>query len=230
MMRRRRDDRGMTLVETLVAMILLTVVVGLATGSLIVALDKQSNVRQSTEDTTSTQNAVELMSRVVRQGVYPTGSSTTSSIVQSGSSPTQLIVDSRLSSTASANQNQMTSTITQYTFYVSGTTMFWKQGTVTCNGATCTVGTQTTPKVLIRGVRTTTAACPANTAYTDGPFHYVTLDATGAVVSPAWGTPTAAQLNSIYYVTVNLFTEVATGPHAPACTSLADYVQLRNKS
>lgn len=229
-MHAQRDDRGMTLVELLISMILLTIVVGLASGALIVAIDKQSNVSQSTTSATTTQNAVELLGRVARQGVYPTTSSTTSSIIQSGSSPTQLIVDSRLSSTASANANSLPSTVTQYTFYLSGTTLYWKQGTVTCNGATCTVGTQTTPKVLITGVRTSTSDCPANTAFTDGPFHFMTLDATGAAANLSTTTPTTlAQLNSIYYVTLNIYTAAKTGPQAPACQLLSDNVQLRNK-
>lgn len=230
-MRRLRNDRGMTLVESLMAMMMLTIVVGLASGALITALDKQSNVSQSTDTAVSTQNAMEVLSRVVRQGVYPTGSSTTSSIVQSGSSPTQLIVDSRLSSTASASQNSLPTAVTQYTFYVSGTTLYWKQASVSCAGATCTVGTQSTPKVLIRGVRTTTASCPANTAYTDGPFHFMTVDSTGAAVNLSTTTPTTlTQLNSIYYVTLHFYTAAKTGPQAPACQLLSDYVQLRNKA
>jgi prepilin-type N-terminal cleavage/methylation domain-containing protein len=224
-----RSDDGMTLVELLVSMILLTIVVGLATGALIVVLDKQSRVSQASDAAQQNQTAMELLSRVVRQGVYPTGSSTTSTIIQPNSSTNQLVVDSRLSSTQGASLTSLPSTSTQYTFYVSGSTLYWKKATVTCTAGSCTPGTNSTPKPLIRGVRNNSgpSVCPTNGS-TDGPFHYVYLDANSSPVTVS--APTSAQLGTIAYVTVNLFTQTRTGPAKPSCTLLSDYIELRNKA
>src|SRR4051812_5083709 len=66
-----RTDEGTTLIELLVATILLTIVIGLATGAIIVALDRQSNITQSTSAITTNQTGMELMTRLLRQAVYP---------------------------------------------------------------------------------------------------------------------------------------------------------------
>src|SRR3954462_3047316 len=111
LMRRRQPptDTGMTLVELLVAMVLLTVVIGLSTGSLIFVLGKQSNISQSSDAANQTQTGMELLTRVIRQGVYPTGSSSTSTIIQTATA-TQLVITSRLSDSSSLTASQLTST------------------------------------------------------------------------------------------------------------------------
>jgi prepilin-type N-terminal cleavage/methylation domain-containing protein len=233
-----RSDKGMTLVELLVSTMLLTIVIGLATGALIVVLDKQSNISQASDAANQNQTAMELLSRVIRQGVYPTGSSTTSTIIQSGSSTNQLVITSRLSSTSDGNDAAGTTTarlgaqISKYTFTLTGTTLSWQKADLSsCTSSTCTYGTATAQKVLIRGVRNSSgaSACSTNSS-TDGPFHYVTLDASSNPVSPALSTPASSALGTIAYVTVNLFTQTQTGPQKPSCTLLSDYVELRNKS
>ena len=234
----RRSDQGMTLVELLVSMMLLTIVIGLATGSLIMVLGRQSNISQASDASQQNQTGMELLSRVIRQGVYPTGSSATSTIIQSGSTTNQLIVTSRLSSTSSGTSTQGTTSsqlgtqISKYTFTLSGTTLSWqKADLVSCSGSTCTYGTASTSKVLMRGVQNNggTSVCSGNSS-TDGPFHYVYLDTSSNPVSPALSTPTAAQVGTIAYVTVNFYTQTQTGSQKPSCTLLSDYVELRNKS
>jgi len=233
-MRRERGDRGMTLVETLIAAILLIIVIGLSTGSMMFALGKQSNISQSTDAATQTQNGVELLGRVIRQGVYPTGSSKNSSIIQTATA-TQLVVTSRLSNSYSITASQMNTQVRQYTFTLTGTTLYWQQADlVSCTGAgVCTYGTPTAQKVLIKGVRNTSgaSACSGNTSWSDGPFHYVTQDATTGVPNAAAAPITGAtNLNLIGYVQLNFFTQTQTGTQAPACVPLSDYVQLRNKA
>jgi len=233
-LRRARGDRGMTLVETLIAAVLLVIVIGLSTGSLMFALGKQSNISQATDAATQTQNAMELVSRVIRQGVYP-ASSTNSTIIQTAT-PTQLVVTSRLSNSYSVNPSQMDTAKMQYTFTLTGTTLVWQQATVSCTGAgVCTYGTPSAQKVLIRGVRNTSgaSACSGNTSWSDGPFHYVTLNATTGVPDQTGvgaGTVTGTDLNRIGFVQLNFFTQTQTGIQRPACTPLSDYVELRNKA
>src|SRR4051794_29204389 len=109
LLRRRQHaaDEGMTLVELLVAMMLLTIVVGLSTGSLIFVLGKQSNIAQSSDAASQTQTGMELLSRVIRQAALPTGASATSTIIQTASA-TQLVLTSRLSDSSSLGASQMT--------------------------------------------------------------------------------------------------------------------------
>lgn len=231
LMRRRRAaapaDAGMTLVELLISMVLLTTVVALATGFLTVALDKNSNLSQASVANQNNQTGMETLTRIIRQAVYPTGWTTNNpTIIQSGSSPTTLIVTSRLTSTTAGDL-----IVRKYTFTLSGTTLYWQQADlVSCTtSGTCTYGTSSVQRPLIRGVQTSGTVCPVNTANTDGPFHYVYLDATGAPVSPPLATPSTTQLPTISYVTINLYTKTQTGPSAPACMPLTDYVELRNK-
>lgn len=226
-----RSEQGMTLVELLISMMLLTIVIGLATGALILVLDKQSNIGQASDAATQNQTAMELLSRVIRQGVYPSGSSATSTIVQSGSSTNQLIITSRLSGTSEANASQLNTQVSKYTFTLTGTTLYWQKADLVSCSPTCTYGTATAQKALIRGVQNNygSSVCSTNSS-TDGPFHYVKLDASSNPVSPAISTPAAADLGSIAYVTVNLFTQTQTGPQKPSCTLLSDYIDMRNKS
>lgn len=233
-------DEGMTLVELLVAMVLLTVVIGLSTGSLIFVLGKQSNVAQSSDAAQQTQTGMELLSRVIRQGVYPSGSSATSTIIQTATA-TQLKITSRLSDSSALSASQLTSTRVQYTFTLTGTTLYWQQASVSCVGGTCTYGTPSAQKALIRGVRNTSGATACggamSTAEQEGPFHYVILNKTTGVPNAALATVAGTDPNTpdtyiggIAYVTVSLFTQTQTGPQAPSCTRLSDYVQLRNKT
>lgn len=238
--RRRRSpaDAGMSLVEVLVAAVLLTVVIGLATSFLMVALRKQSSLAQGSTAATSNQNGLETLTRVIRQGVYPTGSSLTSSVIQTATAK-KLVVTSRLSSTgtALAAPTLMNTPVKQYTFQLTGTTLYWQQAGVTCT-TTCTYGTPSALKPLITGVQTSSAVCPNNTSFTDGPFHYATQDpVTGVMSVPAAPVPDVSlaqtppnTLGSIVYVSVNLFTRQATGPDTPGCNALSSYIQLRNKA
>jgi hypothetical protein len=236
--RRMSSDEGMTLVETLMATTILLTVIALSTGFLTYALGKQSNLGQASNASTSNQTGMETLTRVIRQGVYPSGSSTNSTIIQQAS-PNQLVVISRLSSTADAIAGAAASTyVYRYTFTLSGTTLYWQQEKLqSCTNATpavCTYDPPAPQKVLIRGVQNLqgATACPANTTFTDGPFRYVTLDPlTGAPVNPVSSVATTqAALNAVSYVTINLFTQTQTGSQRPACLPLTDYVQLRNRA
>src|SRR4051794_38918656 len=94
---RRQDasDRGMTLVELLVSMMLLTIVIGLATGLLINGMNRQSNIGQSTDAMNTNQNGMELMTRLLRQAVYPNTSSNSAALpIISSATPTQIVFTS----------------------------------------------------------------------------------------------------------------------------------------
>ena len=225
----RRSEQGMTLVETLVAMMLLTIVVGLATGSLILVLGKNANVSQASDAARQNQTAMELLSRVVRQGVYPSGSSKTSTIVQSGSNTNTLIVVSRLSGTSSVSTQ-----VSKFTFTVSGTTLYWQKADLVAGSCstTCSYGTATAQKALIRGIRNASGSsvCPTNTS-TDGPFHYAYISSsTGLPVTTTDPTVSPASLGTIVYVTVNFYTQTQTSSQKPSCTLLSDFIDFRNKT
>jgi type II secretory pathway pseudopilin PulG len=242
--RARGRDQGMTLVELLIASTILMVVIGLSTSFLIIALGKQSNLSQSSSAATQNQTGMETLTRIIRAGVYPSGSSADTTIIQTASA-TRLVVTAQPSSTGAAlatqaSQSSISTQIYQYTFTLIGTTLYWQQAPlVGCTNGVCTYGAANPQKVLIRGVQNLngSAACPANTVNTDGPFHYVTLDPVSGVPStasapiPDPNKPATAPntLGSIAYVTINLYTQTKTGPQAPGCAPLTDYVDLRNR-
>jgi prepilin-type N-terminal cleavage/methylation domain-containing protein len=230
--RRSAVDRGFTQVELLVSIMLLSIVVGLATGALIKAIDQQSNLSQSMQAQTSNQNGIELFSRLLRQAVYPKNGTTQTSTIITTAQANKIVFTSRATSTAGASTSSLDTAIRQYTFELVGTDLKWgsaAQAGCPASGP-CNYSTPTATNVAVRGIRTGSGSsvCPANTG--DGQiFHYYYLNSTGTPT--AYTNPVTVQtdLAAITYVKVELYTQVQTGPQKPGCVSLTDSIQLRNK-
>ena len=227
--RLRQDDRGFTLVELLVTMILLTIVIGLSTGALINAIDQQSNIRQSTETQSRNQAGMERLTRLLRQAVYPEGGTSANSTIIQVAEANRIVFTSRLSGSGTVD-----STVRQYTFQLVSNTLKWGVADKTvCNaGSACTYGTPVM-RTLIPGVRNSqgSTVCPANTG--DGAvFHYDYFNSVGALVdaaNPVTALTTPA-LKDIVYVRAELYTQLQDGPKKPACVALTDSAELRNHS
>jgi prepilin-type N-terminal cleavage/methylation domain-containing protein len=228
-------DRGFTLVELLVAMMLLTIVVGLSTGSLISAIDQQSNLTQSTEAQSRNQVGMEMFSRLLRQATYPEQGTAANSTIISVADTNKIVFTTRPSSTTSAASTSISTPVRQYTFQLVGTNLQWggADKTACASGSPCTYGTPTL-HTLVPGVRNAqgSSVCPANTG--DGAvFHYAYFNSTGALVDatvPSGGltTATTPALKDVVYVRIELYTQTQTGPKKPACMPMTDSVQLRN--
>lgn len=235
----RGPDRaaGMTLVEVLTAMVVLGIVLTLVTKALIGALDQQSNVVQQTQAQNTNNAGMELMTRLMRQAV-PAGSSTS---IISHADPSEIIFTSRLSSTGTAtsactgtvtNCSISTTPVNNYIFALptGSTSLQW--GQASCTGSTC--ATPTLSHTLVTGVRNAagSSACSANTTGS-GVFRYywinqgVPTELTN-VVNGQSQPLTSTQLAEIQYIEIDLYTATKTGPLAPACDPLQDYVELRN--
>lgn len=233
--RARRDDRGLTLVEMLTAITLTTIVIGLATGFLIQALDQGTKLTQQTEAQNRNNVAMERATRLLRQAVYPkNGSPTTNSSIITVAQSNKVQFTSRFVGTGNASANA-SDPVQQFVIQTdtSGTKLQWGSAaqlvTSGCTAGTsvCTYATPTTMSTIIYGVRNSgmTASCPANTG--DGAvFHYWTLNDAGSLV--AWSS-TANTLNQIRVVQIDLWTKSnSVGPLSAGCVHLSDYVQLRN--
>ena len=230
LLRGRDREAGFTLAEVLVATSILSVVLALATGLIIRALDQNSNLTQQSEAQNRNNTGMEQLTRALRQAVFPrNGTNKTSSIITTATA-NQVTFTTRLSSTAGANTAAIDTPIEQVSaqFNTTAHTLIWGFGAQNActDPAVCTYATPTLNKTLVSGVRNDggSAVCSKNT--TNAPvFQYWYVDPTGNLA--AWSSSTNS-LNDISVVQINLWTQTQTGPQAPACVNLTDYVQLRN--
>ena len=230
--RARRGEAGFTLVEVLVAMVILGIVLSLTTGVIIRALDQNSNLTQESEAQNRNNVGMEQLTRSLRQAVFPTNGTNQNSSIITTATANQVTFTTRLSGTSTASANAFNTPVVQMTAQFNTTThnLVWgtgDQNSCTVPGTTvCTYATPTLDKTLVFGVRNDggSTSCPKNTA--NAPvFQYWYVDSTGNLASWVSGTNT---LNQISVVQINLWTQTQTGPQKPACVNLTDYVQLRN--
>jgi prepilin-type N-terminal cleavage/methylation domain-containing protein len=220
------DDRGFTLVEVLVAMTLLSVVLGLTSTSLIGAIRHQSAVTQQTEAQNRNQTGMELATRLLRQAVFPKNGTNKNSSIITVATPTSLQFTSRLTATGAASLNAFDTPIRQFSLQLVGSDLRTGEGAESCSTTPCTYATPTLNKTIVYGVRNAglAAVCPANTG--DGAvFHYFKIDLSGNLVPWVSGTD---PLGSIFGVQIDLWTQTQQGSQRPACVPMTNYVQLRN--
>jgi len=221
-LRQPADDRGFTLVEVLVSMVILSVVLLLATEFMIKATRQGSYLAQETRAQQLNATGMETATRLLRQAVYPANGTSVNSTIITTALPSKVVFTSRWSSTAAVD-----TTIRQYALQLSGTNFQYGYGaqTATCTPV-CTYATPTANHTIVYGVQNAqgTSVCPANTG--DGAaFHYWYVNAAGALA--AWSSSTNT-LNQIAVVQIDLWTQTRTGSPKPACVPLTDYVRLRN--
>jgi prepilin-type N-terminal cleavage/methylation domain-containing protein len=220
-------DGGITLVEMLVAITLLSVVMGLTSSSLIGAIRHQSNITQQTEAQSRNAVGMERVTRLLRQAVFPKNGTNKNSSIITVATPTSVQFTSRLTGSGTVNQNAFDTPIRQFSVQLVGSDLRSGEGaeSATC-GTPCAYATPTLTKTLVYGVRNAglTAVCPKNTG--DGAvFHYFKIDLTGNLAP--WVSGTDA-LKDIFGVQIDLWTQTQQGQSRPACVPLTDYVQLRN--
>lgn len=237
-MRRHGRDTGFTLVELLVSITLLTIVLGLASTFFIRVLNVQTKTTARTDAQQHNQTGMELLTRLLRDAAYPSGSSGSSTIISSASD-TQIVFTSRMSSTGSAVSGSTSSfgAPQQFIFSLSGTTLMWSSvapnnlGSCTTggdlNGTPCTYTTPTPTHGSVYGVQNQAVAntCPGVTT----PTPVFTYYAAGTALGSGLTTPVAAsQLGNINVVKIDLYTKTTTGKLSVNCEPLTDYVTLRN--
>ncbi len=224
---RPAGDGGITLVEMLVAITLLSVVLGLTSSSLIGSVRHQSNITQQTEAQSRNAVGLERFTRLLRQAVFPKNGTNKNSSIITIATPTSIQFTSRLTGTGTANPNAFDTPIRQFSIQVVGTDLRSGEGAESSPcGTPCAYATPVLTKTLVFGVRNAglAAVCPKNTG--DGAvFHYFKIDLTGNLVPWVSGTDPLAAIRGVQ---VDLWTQTQQGQSRPACVPLTDYVQLRN--
>lgn len=237
-LRRTRAADGFTLVEVLVAMVILSVVLALSTGLVIRALDQNSNVSQQSQAQNRNDTGMEQLTRALRQAVFPTGGNNTNSSIITSATGTQVQFTTRLQSTAvaQATPNTWGTAPVQVTAKLDTAShkLLWGSGAENSPCASvCTYSAPSSWRTMIYGVRNDlgSAVCPKNTDPTGAVFHYWYVDPSGNLA--AWSAanpnaPTQTELAKISVVQIDLWTQTQTGPQTPDCVALTDYVNLRN--
>jgi prepilin-type N-terminal cleavage/methylation domain-containing protein len=230
-LRARRGDRGFTLVEVLVAISILAVVLSLATGLIIRALDQNSNLTQETDAQNRNNTGMEQLTRLLRQAVFPSGGTNKTSSIISSATANSITFTTRLATATDAASSAFNTPIQQVTATFNTTThkLVWGTGaqSASCSGI-CTYATPTLNKTLVYGLRNDggSTVCPANTSGNTAVFQYWYTDSTGNLASWPIGGAVSTELISV--VQIRLWTQTQVGPQRPACVNLTDYVQLRN--
>src|SRR4051812_14356264 len=114
-------DQGLTLVEMLVAVTLLSVVLGLTSSSLIGAIRHQSNITQQTEAQNRNNVGMERITRLLRQAVFPKNGTNKNSAIITVATPTSIQFTSRLTGSSTANVNAFDTPIQQFSAQLVGT-------------------------------------------------------------------------------------------------------------
>lgn len=235
-------DRGLTLVELLVAMVLLVTVIALTTSVLIQSMGQQSTVSQETEAQNRNQTGIEFAVRMLRQAVYPAPGTPTNSTILSDAEPTKVVFTTQPSSTSSASASCTASSCTNsapiqnYVLQLGTTPQTATQlmsGSAPqlspCPPTGLCYGTPTANRTLVYGVQNAggTSVCPRNTTGT-GLFRYFYIDASGSVQQLTATPLSATDLAKVQLIEIDLYTQTRSGPHPPGCVALVDRVQLRN--
>jgi prepilin-type N-terminal cleavage/methylation domain-containing protein len=218
-----RDD-GVTLVELLVVMALLPIVLAVSSAALINAMRMQQRAQQTTDAQNTNRAGLELVTRLLRQGTFPTNGTSATSTIITEAGPSRIVFTSRLAGG---------STVNQYVIALVGTNLQWSQVGPTCPASgVCTYATPTPNRTVVAGVRNaTTTDCSRGTS--DGAvFHYYSLNPIdGSLSSTALDQPISGSsaLGSIAVVRVDLFTRTQLGGDTPTnCERIQGYVDLRN--
>jgi Tfp pilus assembly protein PilV len=225
----RRGDEGVTLVETLTAMMIVMIVLGVVSGALFTVSRSEKTASERTDSQATNRNGFELLTRLLRQATYPAQSTYLNSTIVSYAGPTRLVFTSR--------RGAATNTVPKrYEFTLADSDLIWGSSPATCVGtAPCTYAAPSLDRTAARWIRNAVGGGPCPGAPADGAiFRYYSASAAngGALTEltmPASGYLTGAQLTSVASVGVTLYTDVLPNRPAPGCESLTGLVVLRNR-
>ncbi|WP_375390172.1 type II secretion system protein J [uncultured Amnibacterium sp.] len=208
-------DAGLTMVELIVASTVGLLLLSLM-GTMFVQITRTVSDAQLTKAATAIAwNVADEITRVVRQGVrVTTSSSTTEGAVVAGSSPTSLIIDSNVDAAVTPGLTSIAPTRVTFTVNAAGNLIESRQASTLTSGYFA-FGASTT-RAVNGPISTAGTGTDALFVYWTGPN-----DAPVQVV-PSSGGLTAAQAIQVNAVTVNVSVDVAR-------STGADPVKLTNK-
>lgn len=229
--RRMADERGTTLVEVLIAMIMLSIVLAVTSTGLITMLKTQRSAESRTLTQSQNRTGVEFATRLLREATYGEKLDFTNSTVISAAGPDRVVFYSRLGNAAGPS----TRIVLEY-FPAAGE-LRWGQSSPTCSSSICTYATPVANRVLVRYVRNGVSS-PCVAANPDGAvFRFFTSGTTavspGVVLLPVAtdgaGQVQGVNLKDITSVEMELWTDEVPGKPAPDCESLSTTTSLRNR-
>ena len=225
----RRRDEGITLVETLTAMMIVMIVMGVVSGALLTVSRSEKMASQRSDSQSTNRQGFELVTRLLRQATYPAQSTYLNSTIVSYAGPDRIVFTSRRGAAANAVPKR-------YEFNLADGELIWGSSAATCVGsAPCTYAAPALDRNAGRWIRNAVGGGPCPGAPTDGAIfrYYSATAANGGALTeltmPASGYLTGAQLTSIASVGISLYTDVIPGKPAPGCESLTGLVVLRNR-
>jgi type II secretory pathway pseudopilin PulG len=228
--RARTGDEGITLVETLTAMMIVTIVLALVSGALATVSRAQKVASERTDTAASNRVGFETLTRLLRQATYPAQSTYVNSTIVSYAGPTRIVFTARRGAATNAVPKR-------YEFALQGTDLVYGSTTANCADATspCSYGSPVLDRVAARWIRNAVGGGPCAGAPTSGAiFHYYAADATaGGVLTeltvPASGYLSGDQLVALASVGIELYTDVVPGKPLPGCESIKGLTVLRNR-
>ena len=224
-----RADDGVTLVETLTAIIIVSIVMSVVTGGLITVGRSQKVASERTDSEATNRQGFELLTRLLRQATYPAQATYVNSTIVSFASPTRIVFTSRRGAAVGTVPKR-------YEFTLDDSDLIWGSSSATCVGSTpCTYDAPVLDRTAARWIRNAVGGGPCPGAPADGAiFRYYSATASngGALTEltmPADGYLGGDQLVKLASVGVELYTDVIPGQPAPGCEAITGLVVLRNR-
>lgn len=223
-----RDDRGLTLPEVLMAMVITAIAVSIATTGLITVFRHGTKIEETTDASAQNRVGLELVTRLLRQATYPQWGDYANSTIVSVAEPRKIVFTGRFGTGAKR----------AYRFEVVDTSLLWGQSDPVCPAQSPAEGSGNPPcsyvqptlgRTALRGLRNDVGGgiCPG-APVDGGVFRYYERDATNGNLIELPNPVTGDRLARIASIQLDLF--VKADPDAPStsCQQLQTHVKLRN--
>jgi prepilin-type N-terminal cleavage/methylation domain-containing protein len=234
MMRRVREalsnQRGLTLPELLVSMVLFATVGTIATTGIVTVLRNQTETNQRNASQAQNRVGVELFTRLLRQATYGQYGDYGNAYIITTAEPQRIVFHSRFGAAPEL----------KYVFELVGSTLQWGSVAPTScpnpppvpfsGDAGCLYPTYpTSTRAAVRGVRNAVGGgiCPGAPA--DGTiFTYYEADATNGTLTLVPQPVEFDRLGRVASVGITLFTKENAATSRPGCEVIQAQVKLRN--
>jgi prepilin-type N-terminal cleavage/methylation domain-containing protein len=218
--RPRYDDEGMTLVELVIGMALLSMVLAMAGGFLVTAQNQENFVSQATRQQADARLALERVSRNVREATYPEGYGVYNSSVFAGADKYELTFHTDVDRDGQADRVR---------YWLDTTTGELRRSVVAPNCAvTCAYTGPARTDLVLGNVRNHEGGRCSRPATTTAPlFRFWKGNPKGGGVEILTPAALTDQLVDINFVQITV--QIDQNPdRPPACQSITTNINVRN--
>ena len=230
---RRGSEAGTTLVEMLVATVMLTMVLVMATTGFVTLMHTNNTATSRTSTQADNRAGLEFVTRLLREATYGERLDRTNSTIVTDAEPTQLVFYSRLGTNALSTQNLVL-------FDPVAHELRWGQSQPTCPAlisSPCSYSMPAATTVLVRFMRNAPAGSCAGENPDGAVFRYfingVVDTNPGVLLQPApadaTGQVLGVRLKDVSSVELELWTDQIPNVPNPGCESLSSVTSLRNR-